>query len=586
MLIWNYNALGLFMNCAIKDVTIEYSVDGVNWITLEGVTELLPGDGNAEIIDLGGVADGIAASSIRITANSNYTDGLFSFFGLSEVRFYYVDVWPKDPVPANGATGIDPVVTLEWTPGEGVVEHKVYLGTDEQAVIDGTATCYTVMDPSLDMVLSLEGEYFWRVVEVNMASEPNDWSGPTWSFSTAVYRVVDDFESYTTSLKNWKGGNSASGNGAAIALETSIANSGSNSMKFMYDNTVTSNGSEGHSTIFVDPSKLACGKDWTKGDPAYLVFWYYGDLDNATTEEMCVSFNDAVYRIVTPISEIRTPWWTQVTIPFNYGQVDFTKVTAFSIGFYRYHWNEGDGMIYVDDIRLYKNPPVPIVPENPGKSNLVAQYKMENNVKDSSGNGINGTALGDPNYVDGPFRTYGMALEFDANDDVVDLGPADPFNFTGSFSISLFANIKTWNAVWGHAIIATRGEDGIGFQVRHGFRGYLAFTTRGIATPGYFGGGGDQFARQALVTDEWTHIVCVFDADNATKSVYYDGDLIVQETATGLLTPSTTNASIGARANGDNTGFDALFNGNLDDVRVYDKALSEAEVRFLMDPTP
>jgi hypothetical protein len=63
-------------------------------------------------------------------------------------------------------------------------------------------------------------------------------------------------------------------------------------------------------------------------------------------------------------------------------------------------------------------------PVNPGAEGLVAQYAMENDANDSSGNELHGTIIGDPVFVEG-LADYGMALDFDGIDDVVELGKFD-----------------------------------------------------------------------------------------------------------------------------------------------------------------
>ena len=113
---------------------------------------------------------------------------MFKQYGLSEVKFYYIPVWPTNPSPADNATGVSVVnPKLTWTAGEGAVEHKVYFGTNEMAVIDGTADSSVVVDTSFTPPpLTLGTMYYWRVAEVNNASVPSEWSGPTWSFTASA----------------------------------------------------------------------------------------------------------------------------------------------------------------------------------------------------------------------------------------------------------------------------------------------------------------------------------------------------------------------------------------------------------------
>jgi hypothetical protein len=298
---------------------------------------------------------------------------------------------------------------------------------------------------------------------------------------------------------------------------------------------------------------------------------------------------------IVPVSEVLTPWWTQVTVQLISAEVSLNNVSSLKIGFARTDINKtGTGVIYIDDIRLYKDAPVPLVPVNPGDANQVAWYKMQNNANDSSGKGHNGTAIGEPNYVSGPFSGYGKAMEFDANDDCVDLGSAEPFNFTGSFSISLWANIKKWDTDYGNILIATRGENSMGFAIRRAgtwggwLPAYLAFTTRGIVESTWWGGTTEDMSAAVPPLNEWVHIVCIYDAASLHKTVYYNAEKVSEVTVNegGALLPSTFNASIGARANSDNTAFENRFGGMLDEVRVYNKALTDAEVKFLADPTP
>ena len=80
----------------------------------------------------------------------------------------------------------------------------------------------------------------------------------------------------------------------------------------------------------------------------------------------------------------------------------------------------GPGGIYIDDILLYATAPQVVIPADPGTNGLAALYAMEGNVQDTSGKGNNGTASGDPVYVQGP-AGYGKALSFDGLNDYVDL---------------------------------------------------------------------------------------------------------------------------------------------------------------------
>jgi hypothetical protein len=99
--------------------------------------------------------------------------------------------------PADAATGVDIDADLNWRPGREAASHKVYFGTDKDAVANGTAPARPCPEHSFSpATLSYGATYYWRVDEVNDAMVPA-YEGEVWSFTTQEYAVVDDFESYT-----------------------------------------------------------------------------------------------------------------------------------------------------------------------------------------------------------------------------------------------------------------------------------------------------------------------------------------------------------------------------------------------------
>ncbi len=85
----NYNVqFELMLGFGLKDVTVEYSADGVEWTSL-GEAMLNQATAAATytyntIVDL----QGVAARFVRLTINSGY--GMMGQYGLSEVRFFHI----------------------------------------------------------------------------------------------------------------------------------------------------------------------------------------------------------------------------------------------------------------------------------------------------------------------------------------------------------------------------------------------------------------------------------------------------------------------------------------------------------------
>ncbi len=227
----------------------------------------------------------------------------------------------------------------------------------------------------------------------------------------------------------------------------------------------------------------------------------------------------------------------------------------------------GGGKLYLDDIQV--GGIAALAPSAP--LGLVAAYSFENDAKDSSANGFDGMVLGTPTYVAG-LAGSGMALKLNGTTDCVDLGTSPAFNFRASFSLSVWANIGAWTTNWQHVMVSNRGESGIGWQLRRRDNNRIVFTTRGV--------GQDDEPRSSkdATLNEWVHIAAVYDNAANTKTLYINGvqDAFVA-TNPGRIAPTTHNTFIGARANASNV-VEARFTGMLDEVKIYDIALTPAEV--------
>ncbi len=224
----------------------------------------------------------------------------------------------------------------------------------------------------------------------------------------------------------------------------------------------------------------------------------------------------------------------------------------------------GAGKLYIDDVQ-FGGLPAPTAPLG-----LMAAYSFENNVKDSTANAYDGTVLGAPTFEAGK---TGSALKLNGTTDCVDLGMWPAFNFPGSFSLSVWANIGAWTSNWNHVMVANRGESGIGWQLRRRDSNRIVFTTRGV------GQDDEPRSTKDAPLNEWVHIAAVYDNAANTKRIYVNGvqDAFVA-TNPGKLAPTTHNTYIGARANSGNTGVEGRFTGMLDEVKIYDIALTPEEV--------
>ncbi|MDI6450466.1 LamG-like jellyroll fold domain-containing protein [Anaerobaca lacustris] len=241
LLVWNYNVqFELMLGFGVKDVTIEYSEDGQEWVEL-GDVELNQATATSTytyntMVDL----QGVAARFVRLTVNSGW--GPMGQYGLSEVRFLYIPAQAREPQPEDGATDVAPETALSWRAGRDAASHEVYLGTDvdELALIDSVVGTSIVPDE-----LAFGTTYYWQVDAVS----DEVWAGDLWSFSTLEYQLIEGFESYTDDIDageaifdTWLDGwvnetGSTVGYLETPFAEQTIVRSGSQSMPLFYDNT-------------------------------------------------------------------------------------------------------------------------------------------------------------------------------------------------------------------------------------------------------------------------------------------------------------------------------------------------------------
>ena len=380
MWVWNYNAEGMNVAYGFEDARIEYSTDGTDWKVLSDVKFArapgAAGYAHDTTVDFGG----LIAKYVRITAKSNWSGGMVNQYGLSEVRFLYIPVRPREPKPASGATDVAPDVVLSWRPGREAASHQVYFSTHREAVVNGTALVSTVSQSSYAPgPLALGETYYWKIAEVNQAASPNLWEGDLWSFSTVQHLVVDDFESYTDDVGNrvfqtWKDGfgytepapgysgngtGSAIGNASTPFMETSIVHGGtqSQSVPFGYNNT----GAGGKARYSETERTWAVPQDWTRNGVKALTLWFYGDPNNSA-EPLYAAVQDSLGKIKVVAHEnpgaVQLSGWQEWNIDlkqFAGAGVNLSSVAKMYIGVGNRTTPQagGTGTMYFDDIRLY-----------------------------------------------------------------------------------------------------------------------------------------------------------------------------------------------------------------------------------------
>jgi hypothetical protein len=188
---------------------------------------------------------------------------------------------------------------------------------------------------------------------------------------------------------------------------------------------------------------------------------------------------------------------------------------------------------------------------------------------DTSGGSRNGT-IREAVFVAGRF---GNALSFDGVNDWVTVADAAALDLTTGMTIEAWVK-PTVLSGWETIALKERGVGAMsyGLYAHDGapLAGGAAAPAATIAV-----GGTDRSVRglSPLPIGVWTHVASTYDG--TTQRLYVNGALVASRAQTGSMTTSTSPLRIG----GNNAWAGEFFGGLIDEVRVYNRALSVTEIQ-------
>jgi len=280
------------------------------------------------------------------------------------------------PNPGNGTmVEISDALPLSWSAGDNASQHDVYFGTDKNAVANADASdasgIYrgrqgtTTYNPPEGVEWG-GGPYYWRVDEYN--TDGTIGAGKLWTFAVTDHLFVDGFEDYNDYppdeiWNTWIDGFGVPTNGALVGygddvvqaggdyVETTIVNSGAQSMPLFFDNNLVT--SEATKT-------LTPAENWTRDGVTDLSLWIRGDTANPA-EQIYVALNGAAVFHDDPAVAQAASWaeWRIALSAFSDKGVNLAAINTVSIGLGDKNnvTAGGSGVVYVDDIRLYRPTP-------------------------------------------------------------------------------------------------------------------------------------------------------------------------------------------------------------------------------------
>jgi hypothetical protein len=266
-----------------------------------------------------------------------------------------------------------------------------------------------------------------------------------------------------------------------------------------------------------------------------------------------------------------TNWSLFWTKPNLAGWTTYTDTVHITDNF-RYIRANTDGCS-VDWSKIEINKPIDL------SSGLVAYWSFDNcDATDDSGNGHNGTIYGNPQCVDGE---KGKAFSFDGVDnDFIEITDTDILK---QFPLTI--------AAWVNPSI--RNDEAISYTTpgypnnvisndipAHGGHGFgINVWSSGSEMKVELEDGWRSVPSAVFNSANWYHIVVVYTAGNVTS--YVDGNLIDNYSYYQQIPDGGDFVRIGKHNDDVGYGTKRFFKGAIDEVRIYNRALTEAEIQAL-----
>ncbi len=216
----------------------------------------------------------------------------------------------------------------------------------------------------------------------------------------------------------------------------------------------------------------------------------------------------------------------------------------------------------------------------PPATGLAAAYGMNEGsgttVTDASGNGDTGTLNGATWTTSGK---YGKALSFNGTSSYVNLGNPATLKLTGSMTLEAWV-LATGNPADDGQIIAKSDSYSplVGWQFKT--TPDTGKRTFGIGVSANGSSITQRYSKTVLALNTWYHVAGVYNASAQTLDIYVNGvldDGVLSGTVPGVQFDPNTSVTLGKRSGG------FYFKGTIDEVRVYNRALTQAQIQSDMN---
>jgi len=201
-----------------------------------------------------------------------------------------------------------------------------------------------------------------------------------------------------------------------------------------------------------------------------------------------------------------------------------------------------------------------------GDATLVGWWPLDGDTLDYSGYGNHGTVVGSPTFVAGIIGTG--ALDF-GGADAIEIPHSDSLSITDAITIAAWTYMRS-NASGEMAIVSK------GSWAANNLPYELTETNGGVIFWQFYDNEGrDTCSPASPAAGEWHHIAATYDS--TIFRCYVDGQLGEEWAYAGAMPQNTSPVTVGRRSGGG-----TFYNGMIDDVAVFHRALEQDEIAKLM----
>ncbi len=222
------------------------------------------------------------------------------------------------------------------------------------------------------------------------------------------------------------------------------------------------------------------------------------------------------------------------------------------------------------------------IPSYVPNNGLVGWWPFNGNANDESGNGNNGTINGATLTIDrNGFND--KSYYFDGINDYIEVASNSQISVSNSYSISVWVNVSNYNSggfPYQPAIVSKidGGDWYGGYEIRA--LGDLNNTVKSLGTSGNIGGNNIALSKDLQIENVWTNITVSYDG--IKLRFYLNGVCQDSINRTGSLQTSNLPLHFGKRGG----SFQCWFNGKIDDVGIWNRALSQDEITEIYTGIP